>query len=116
MHLPRPCIDCGVITGLGKTRCLQCSRVARKKWVGASVQNRRQRMATGDGAARRLRAAINRHGSSACGGCGGVFPASFIRVDHTHPLFRGGQDIDENVSPLCDPCHKKKTRREKQAQ
>ncbi|MFF0440158.1 HNH endonuclease [Kitasatospora sp. NPDC004614] len=30
-------------------------------------------------------------------------------MDHITPLALGGEDIDENVQPLCRPCHKAKT-------
>lgn len=26
-------------------------------------------------------------------------------VDHTIPLAKGGEDVDENTRNLCDPCH-----------
>lgn len=31
-------------------------------------------------------------------------------LDHHIPLALGGEDIEENMRPLCRPCHKLKTR------
>lgn len=31
-------------------------------------------------------------------------------VDHVIPLFKGGEDTDDNKAALCKPCHKAKTR------
>jgi len=70
-------------------------------------------MASGDGAAQRLRRAINREGGSLCGGCFEHYPSPLIRVDHRVALFLGGHDVDENVWPLCITCHDAKTRAEK---
>ncbi len=71
-------------------------------------------MATGEGAAARLRSRINREGGSSCGGCGWYYPAPLIKVDHSLALSNGGQDIDSNVWSLCDGpgtnrCHQAKT-------
>lgn len=109
MRLPRPCIDCGLTTEAGKTRCRGCSRIVRRNWDRGSALRRQARLKEGDGAARRLRAAINRHGSAVCGACLVEFSALFIRVDHSLPLAAGGQDIEENIQPLCKNCHQIKT-------
>jgi len=31
-------------------------------------------------------------------------------LDHVVPLFKGGQDDDDNRQGLCSPCHERKTR------
>ncbi len=31
------------------------------------------------------------------------------QIDHKIPLFRGGEDTDENKQPLCGECHAEKT-------
>lgn len=38
----------------------------------------------------------------------GWFTAA-TQVDHIVPLFKGGEDVDENTQNLCDDCHKLKT-------
>ncbi|MFE4514433.1 HNH endonuclease [Kitasatospora sp. NPDC056783] len=60
--------------------------------------------------AERLRRRVDRTGSAVCGLCGGDFPAGLVDVDHRTPLALGGEDTDDNVWPLCRPCHKAKTR------
>ena len=72
-------------------------------------------MATGDGAAQRLRRSVNAQGGSLCGSCFAYYPAPLIRIDHRHALFLGGLDVDENVWPLCVRCHDAKSRAEKAA-
>ncbi len=72
-------------------------------------------MATGDGAAQRLRRSVNTEGGSLCGSCFVHHPAPLIRIDHRHALFLGGHDTDDNVQPLCVPCHKAKSAAERAA-
>lgn len=43
-----------------------------------------------------------------CESRGVVRPAT--QVDHIVPLFKGGEESDENRQALCDPCHADKTR------
>ena len=31
------------------------------------------------------------------------------QVDHVIPLFKGGQDVDDNKQCVCDECHNRKT-------
>ncbi|MBT7692621.1 MAG: HNH endonuclease [Gemmatimonadales bacterium] len=33
-------------------------------------------------------------------------------IDHVDPVGKGGTDQDDNVQPLCLPCHRIKTRQE----
>ncbi len=115
VRLPRPCLDCGVLTEPGKSRCAAHQRIARKGWVGNTVANRRARMATGDGAAARLRAKVKREGGAVCASCGEFYPAPLIEIDHPVRLGDGGQDIDSNVVPMDRRCHSAKTARENRA-
>nr|MBF0682533.1 HNH endonuclease [Pseudomonas sp.] len=39
------------------------------------------------------------------------YPAGF-ELDHRVPLFKGGEDSDENMQVLCAPCHGKKTEKD----
>ena len=111
-RLRRPCLDCGAITAPGKSRCADHERVARKRWVGNTVTNRRARMASGTGAAARLRAKVKREGGSSCAVCGEFYPDPFIEIDHPVRLVDGGEDIDSNVVPMDKWCHGAKTARE----
>lgn len=109
MHLPRPCITCGRRTRPGRTRCAPCERIVRREWDAPSANRRRQRLATGDGAAARLRRSINRGGGAVCAKCFAETPAPLCRVDHAVRLVDGGLDVDENCQTLCAPCHQRKT-------
>ena len=70
-------------------------------------------MSTGDGAAQRLRRAVNTQGGSLCAACFVQHPAPLLRIDHRQALFLGGLDVDDNVQVLCVHCHGIKTRAEK---
>lgn len=55
-------------------------------------------------------AAIRRFGRR-CYICGAVgVPLEF---DHVIPWFEGGTDNEDNCAPVCNPCHKTKSNREK---
>ena len=105
-------MDCGAITAPGKSRCVEHERVARRRWVGNTVSNRRARMASGDGAAARLRAAVERAGGAVCVTCGGHYPDALIQIDHPVRLADGGTDTDDNVVAMDRWCHGNKTTRE----
>ncbi|MGD9705229.1 MAG: HNH endonuclease [Acidimicrobiia bacterium] len=72
-------------------------------------------MASGDGAAARLRVALRRAGAGDCAACSLPFPAAALRVDHRIALVDGGRDTDLNLQVLCSPCHVKKTSAEASA-
>ena len=72
-------------------------------------------MATGDGAAQRLRRAVDDLGGSLCAFCFVHHPAPLLRIDHRVALFLGGMDTDDNVQVLCIRCHTAKTKAEKAA-
>lgn len=72
-------------------------------------------MATGDGAAQRLRRSVNDQGGSLCVSCFVYHPAPLVRIDHRLALFLGGHDVDDNVWTLCIRCHDAKTKQEKAA-
>jgi 5-methylcytosine-specific restriction protein A len=38
---------------------------------------------------------------------GRIRPAT--QLDHVVPLAKGGRDTEDNLQPLCDPCHVEKT-------
>lgn len=62
------------------------------------------------GAAEALRKQMSRDYASGlltpCEGCGGLFPPTLLDVDHTEPLFKGGEDVAENCKVLCrHTCH-----------
>ena len=44
--------------------------------------------------------------------CGSWHPATEIAIDHVVPVSRQGTDLNDNVQPLCIPCHRHKTARE----
>lgn len=47
-----------------------------------------------------------------CVKCGDPWVRGRDHVDHRVPLEQGGTDDDENLQCLCEPCHKKKSKRE----
>ena len=112
MQLRSPCLDCQRLTRPGRSRCDACNRTVRKGWSRQSVLNRQDRMRGAGGAAQRLRRKINTQGGSSCNRCGSWYPAPNIVIDHVHPVGNGGTDQDDNIQPLCLPCHKAKTRQE----
>ena len=112
MHLRRPCLDCNRLTRPGRSRCDDCTRAIRKEWDRGSVLNRQRRMRGAGGGAQRLRRKVNTHRGASCMGCGTWHAASFIVIDHVHPVGKGGTDQDDNVQPMCLVCHRIKTNRE----
>ena len=104
MQLPRPCLTCQKPTEPGQSRCPDCLRIVRRKWDEPSRLRRQQRI-KGGGAARRLRYAVNKHGSAECAACGNNFHAQDIEIDHIIPLGQGGPDTEDNIRPLCKGCH-----------
>ncbi|WP_330299919.1 HNH endonuclease [Streptomyces sp. NBC_00503] len=104
-------------------RCIDCTEPAthrgrceahHKEYEGrASVRARRKRrqlLAGGNDAARRLRRTIRKAGRARCARCLRDVLASAIDIDHVQPLALGGEDVDDNVQTLCRGCHKLKTR------
>ena len=112
MRLRSPCLDCQRLTRPGRSRCDDCTRAIRKGWDRGSVLNRQRRMRGAGGGAQRLRRKVNTQGGSSCTGCGTWHPAPSIRIDHVVTIGSGGTDQDDNVQPLCLPCHRQKTRLE----
>lgn len=78
----------------------------RKAWAGNPGRARTR--TTGW---RRLRPLVLARDSHTCRLCGQ--PGN--QVDHIRPHAEGGPDSLANAQTLCDPCHKAKTEREKQA-
>lgn len=65
---------------------------------------RREVIARGGAAARlrkKLRADLRDGTLARCARCGGDFLPSLVDVDHIHPLYQGGEDVDENLQVLC---------------
>ena len=116
MRLPRECLDCSSLTAPGKSRCPDHERAKRKVWDRGSAAKRHQRMASGDGAAARLRSRIKRAGGSCCTQCGDFYPHPVIEIDHPLALHLGGRDVDDNVTPMCQWCHQAKTSAERRKQ
>jgi len=112
MQLRRPCLDCQRLTRPGRSRCDDCTRAVRKRWDRGSVLNRQARMRGAGGGAQRLRRLVNSQGGSSCTGCGSWHPAPSIVIDHVVPMAKRGTDLDDNVQPLCEGCHRIKTRQE----
>ena len=122
MFLPRPCLSCGKRTEPGRSRGRTCNRghraSTRRHGTPAerrAATRRRERLAPGDGAAKRLRRAVNKQGGSLCARCVIYYPAPLLRIDHRVALFLGGIDVDENVQSLCVRCHGTKTSAEQSA-
>jgi 5-methylcytosine-specific restriction endonuclease McrA len=105
--LPRPCLDCGRLAAPGGSRCQDCARRVQR------AKTARRQSAPGDGADRRLRAAVRAVGAATCAMCGRTVPASMVEVDHIRPLASGGTNTLDNLQPLCVPCHRLKTRQER---
>lgn len=49
-----------------------------------------------------------------CKGCGKLtdYLTDSFQLDHKVPLYKDGEDTDENTQVLCPPCHDKKTMRD----
>lgn len=65
---------------------------------------RRDVIARGGAAARlrkKLRTDLHNGRLARCARCGGEFLPSLVDVDHIHPLYQGGEDVEENVQVLC---------------
>lgn len=50
-----------------------------------------------------------------CAHCGLVWRKSHDQIDHIVPREQGGSNDEANLQPLCDPCHKAKTKQEASA-
>lgn len=117
LNLPRPCLSCGAPTAPGAQRCAPCgsSWARHERMREREKRARREAAAKEGGAARRMRAEIRHNLGTHCRACLRWAPARLIEVDHILPLVDGGQDTPENVQPLCVPCHRSKTREERDA-
>lgn len=56
---------------------------------------------------RRRRRIFERDGYR-CAGCGGVFPAKKLTLDHIVPAAKGGSNRIENLQTMCRPCNQTK--------
>lgn len=103
---PRPCTHpgCGALVHDGSGRC---DRHKRKAW-GGSAYGAGKRLYTG-ARLQEVRAHLFRS-EPLCRLCAAK---GLVRVaeerDHIVPLAQGGTDSDDNVQPLCKPCHREKS-------
>lgn len=73
----------------------------------ASSRGRRKLVSTG--AAAELRKQI-RGKLVECARCKGKYVASQVDIDHRTPLYKGGEDVADNLQILCrELCHRVKT-------
>ncbi|MFE9779276.1 HNH endonuclease [Streptomyces sp. NPDC005775] len=109
------CIDsarakCGGWVEYGHgSRCRACESEYRARKNATNRSVRKQRLSSGDGAQRRVRAALRKAGQCSCAHCREVFPADSLEVDHRLPLSHGGLDVLTNIQVLCIRCHRAKT-------
>lgn len=60
---------------------------------------------------RKIRTESNR----ICVGCKKVFEVDKLTVDHIIPVFEGGSSEQNNLQVMCAPCHKKKTKQNRES-
>lgn len=105
-----------------RTRCLDCRDWATHSGRCAlhhadynarrsikSHAKRRAAIARGNNAAAKMRRAVRKSMGADCASCLRFFLPSQLDIDHIKPLALGGEDVEENVQPLCKSCHKTKT-------
>ncbi|MEU8454138.1 HNH endonuclease [Streptomyces griseoaurantiacus] len=95
------------------SRCRTCEGEYRARKNATNRTVRKQRLASGDGAQRRVRTALNKAGAGTCAHCRRQFLATDLHVDHVHALSKGGKDVMSNVQLLCHEDHRIKTRNER---
>lgn len=49
-----------------------------------------------------------------CVGCGNLWRSHLDQIDHLIPRAQGGSNDDSNLRPMCDECHKAKTKEDAQ--
>lgn len=109
MGVRLPCVDCGELA-THRGRCALHHAAYEARPTVKARRKRRERLATGNDAAARLRAEIRPLGMVQCAKCPNRIFASAADIDHVIPLAHGGEDVDGNLQILCRPCHKAKTR------
>jgi hypothetical protein len=90
------------------TDAYRALHAALSQWsYSVSARASMRRYATPEQAAR-VRASYGNR----CASCGvsGDAPGVAFEMDHIVEWSRGGLTVDENLQPLCVPCHKRKTR------
>lgn len=101
---PKPCTQCGSLVRDGSARCALHKAGAWRKTTpykresGRRLQRKREALFTAEPLCRECK--LN-----------GRVTLAEVR-DHITPLAEGGLDIDDNVQPLCEPCHDEKTQQE----
>lgn len=105
---PRPCTHpgCGVLVRDGTGRCPKHPKPAWAKKPTAAKRITGRRL-------QQLRKALFKR-EPLCRVCyrQGVVKLATTR-DHIVPLEEGGQDVEENVQPICDDCHDAKSKAER---
>ena len=99
---PKPCDVCRALVHDGSRRC---DLHKRQQWqrrpgivkrtTGRKLQAQRHALFSREPLCRE------------CKRLGRVTPAT--KRDHIKPLAEGGTDDDDNIQPLCDPCHDEKS-------
>ena len=94
--------------------CLEYSRTADSAHCPTHrYPTRRQAARAGTNAQQRMRRRVQANTTGICAACSQRFPAELIQIDHIRPLHRHGTDTDDNVQPLCKPCHTDKSNDER---
>lgn len=100
----KPCLVCGSLSD--SPRCP--AHKARRTPEQETAHNLRRKQLT-TGAARTVRARINRLAWHLCATCSQPYAPRQLEVDHIVPLHSGGQDHVGNLQILCVTCHRRKT-------
>lgn len=102
------CLDCrDWATHAGRCALHHADYSARRSIK--SHEKRRAAIARGNNAAAKMRRAVRKSMGAHCASCLRFALPSQLDIDHIKPLALGGEDVEENVQPLCKSCHKTKT-------
>lgn len=106
LAMPTKCLDCEAYpTHAGRCAEHHAAYTARVKKHSA----RRAAIARGHNAAANMRRAVRVAMGAECACCLRHFRPSLLDIDHIRPIALGGEDVDDNVQPLCKGCHRAKT-------
>lgn len=104
-----------------KTYCRECKQISttpicssclKKTTITAKRNiNKERARARARAESRRVRARWVRAGTIFCVSClRGPLSSSEWHIDHIIPLAEGGSDTEDNLQPLCIPCHTVKSK------